>query len=103
MSDDPPKIFDIPIPKNRRTWTVDRGSWRYRRLLVISKLKPEEQAAEIICDEYGPKVEIRMLHGLAHTYGFKVTCRPTNGNRVLIWVKKPGFSKDILKMWNRDI
>lgn len=75
------------------------GSWRSSRLLVMSKLKPGEQAAEIHCDEHGAKVEVRMLHRLGRTYGFKVVCRPLNGNTVLVWIKKPGMDKNILKLW----
>lgn len=82
---------------------MGKGSWRYRRLLAMSRIKPGKQAVEIVCDEHGPKVEIKMLHSLAYNYGFKVACRPTNGNAILVWVKKPGFNKDILKMWDRDV
>lgn len=102
MNDEALKIFNIPIPKSRKTWTMGKSSWRYRRLLALSKLSPGKQALKIVCDEHGSKVEIKMLHSLAYNYGFRVACRPTSDGAILVWVKKPGFDKRVLEIWEHD-
>jgi len=99
VSDDPPRILHMPCPKTRHFFAYGDGDWTHQTLLVLSKIKPESEAAVISCSDYGAKRSVHRIHSLARRYGFRVVCRTMRDSTVLVWVKKPGFDRNIVKLW----
>lgn len=88
----------MPIPKSRHYLSVD-GEWVHETLLALSKVHPEQEAVQISDGRKWSKNLVVRIHSLARRYGFKVCCRPIHDGTVLVWVRKPGMDKNILKLW----
>ncbi len=89
----------MPIPKTRHYLALGNGEWCHGILTALSKVRPEVEAARIVPGEMGYKKTVQQLHHLARRYGFKVCCRGTRRGHVMVWVRKPGIDKNILKLW----
>lgn len=88
------------MPRTRHFFALGHGDWTRQTLEALSKVKPEEEAA-VLCSspDHGAKEDVKRIHSLAKRYGFRVVCRCVRDNTILVWVKKPGFDKNVIKLW----
>lgn len=95
------KILKLPMPKHRCYWALGNGDWTLQTIKILSRVKPESEAALIPCP-LGAKAAVTRLHSLGRRYNFRVVCRTIRDSRVLVWVKKPGIDKHILDLWYEE-